>query len=73
MFPRHSFQVKMVKDKTETAPNPFQLSDIDFQAIDTIIRKYALATAIGVVLMYAAVKTIDTTSEVIVNNTNPTR
>jgi predicted 3-demethylubiquinone-9 3-methyltransferase (glyoxalase superfamily) len=73
MLRNRSFQVKMVKDQPEMAPVPFQLADVDFQAIDKIVRKYAFAAAVGIVLMYAAVKTVDTASEVIVNNTNPIR
>ncbi len=73
MFPKHSFQVKMVKDSKETTPQPFQLTDINLAAIDKIVRRYSLAAAVGFVLIYASVKTIDTASEVIVNNTNPDR
>jgi hypothetical protein len=56
----------MVNDKTDPAITN-ALANIDFEQIDTIVRKYVKAAAIGGVLIYAAVKTIDTTSEVIVN------
>lgn len=66
MFKNRSLQVKMVNDKTDPAITN-ALANIDFEQIDTIVRKYVKAAAIGGVLIYAAVKTIDTTSEVIVN------
>jgi hypothetical protein len=72
MFKNRSFQVKMVKDANDPAPAPTTiLSTIDFKALDRVLKDYAVKLAVGGVLVYAAVKTIDTASTVTVNLTNP--
>lgn len=65
-----SFQVKMVKDDP-TSPTTDTRINIDFSKIQPIFEKYVKAAAVGGVAIYAAVKTIDTLSTVIVNCTNP--
>jgi len=73
MFKNRSLQVKMVKDETEPQSPTSLLPALDYEKLDQLIRQYARAAAVGGVLIYAAVKAIDTTSTVIVNRTNPVR
>jgi hypothetical protein len=70
MFKNRSFQVKMVKDDA-TSPTTDTRINIDFSKIQPIFEKYVKNAVIGGVATYAAVKTIDTLSTVIVNYTNP--
>lgn len=72
MFKKHSFQVKMVKDKdAEEAPTQTLLDSLDLEKIDKTIRDYAMKAAVGFVLIYAAVRTIDTASEIAINISKP--
>lgn len=67
MFKNRSVQVRMVKDTAEQSA-PTLLTSVDFEKIDKTLREYTKKVAIGAVLVYAAVKTIDTASEIAVNN-----
>lgn len=71
MFKNRSFQVKMVKDTEPIQQTTFKFPTLPFKTIDKIVKDYAKGAAIGGVLIYAAIKTIDTASIVVVNNTNP--
>jgi hypothetical protein len=70
MFKNHAFQVKMVKDAKDTTPQTV-LDSLDFATIDKIVKEYAKAAAVGFVVIYAALKTIDTVSQVAINMSNP--
>lgn len=72
MFKNRSFQVKMVKDANKEQSTPESIfASLDFSAIDKIVKEYAKHIAIGGVLVYAAVKTVDTIGTIAVNYTNP--
>lgn len=66
MLKNRSFNVKMVKDDKDIPPAEY-VPQIDFDKADKVVREYAWNLAVGFVSVYAAKKTIDTISTVIIN------
>lgn len=64
MFKNRSVQVKFVNDKDAATALP-SLPTLDFETIDKTVKEYAKKAAIGAVLVYAAVRAIDTSMNIV--------
>lgn len=69
MFKNRAFQVKMVKDESPTFTPITKQVNIDYELIDRKVREYAMKAAIGGVLVYAAIQSINTASTIAINKT----
>jgi hypothetical protein len=71
MFKNRSVQVKVVKDSPAAiSALPSETVSAIIDRVENLFEKYAKRVAVGGVLVYAAVKTIDTTSQVVINKTS---